>query len=55
MHQGPVQPAQLIQATGDMCVYVLGPTGIKGLCNYSQRFLLCAKLSLTPSGVIALY
>lgn len=29
--------------------------GIKRLCNYSQRFLFCAKLSLNPGGVIALY
>lgn len=53
--KAPAQPARLLQATGDTCVPALGPSGVKGLCNYSQRFLLCTKLSLTPSGVIALY
>lgn len=43
------------QQETSVCVCVLGPPGIKRLCNYSQRLLLCAKPSLTPSGVIALY
>lgn len=47
--------ASLIQATGDICVCVHWvPLALKDSV-ITLKGLLCAKLSLTPSGVIALY